>query len=306
MARLAGLELEHRWADWTRAPFTSDSRAARLRLPAALTGAGTRESPVTVGESRVSLGESRPSGRRSRATSNSEPRRPPTPKSRDRNAGARRPERATRGTERKTRRPGRRTRRARVVRRDRQSQSAPSPSTSECTGPRAQVVAFGWLSVVRRRPRTPGRPRRCGPGGEQVGADGVEQVVALEGEAVDEAQRRVRPVDLGHRDGAVEGHDRARGERQQLVVELQRSAASRSRPRVGASLWTALIAAWIWYGPGWLRAQARAARSPGPRRSAPRSQRPRSWSASSTRSPSGVGAGGPARLDRAASARAAP
>lgn len=26
MARLAGLELEHRWADWTRAPFTSDSR----------------------------------------------------------------------------------------------------------------------------------------------------------------------------------------------------------------------------------------------------------------------------------------
>ena len=25
MARLAGLELEHRWSDWRRAPFTADS-----------------------------------------------------------------------------------------------------------------------------------------------------------------------------------------------------------------------------------------------------------------------------------------
>jgi hypothetical protein len=27
MAQLAGLELEHRWADWNRRPFTSDSES---------------------------------------------------------------------------------------------------------------------------------------------------------------------------------------------------------------------------------------------------------------------------------------
>ena len=27
MAQLAGLELERRWADWTRSPFTSDSES---------------------------------------------------------------------------------------------------------------------------------------------------------------------------------------------------------------------------------------------------------------------------------------
>lgn len=35
MARLAGLELEHRWADWDRSPFTADSRShvSVYRLP---------------------------------------------------------------------------------------------------------------------------------------------------------------------------------------------------------------------------------------------------------------------------------
>ena len=32
MARLAGMTLESRWADWTRAEFTSDSRVPRLGL----------------------------------------------------------------------------------------------------------------------------------------------------------------------------------------------------------------------------------------------------------------------------------
>src|SRR6266542_264200 len=43
-------------------------------------------------------------------------------------------------------------------------------------------------------------------------AQAAEQVVALEVEAVDEGERRIRSLDLGHRDRAVEGHDRARGE----------------------------------------------------------------------------------------------
>lgn len=55
----------------------------------------------------------------------------------------------------------------------------------------------------------------------------------------------------------------------------------------GASLWTALIAAWIWYGPGWLRRrQARTRDRPSAIKF--RFQPLRSWSASKTRSPSGV------------------
>ncbi len=56
---------------------------------------------------------------------------------------------------------------------------------------------------------------------QQVGADGMEQVVAVEVEAVDEGERRIRSFDLGHRDRPVERDDRGRGERQQLVVQLQ-------------------------------------------------------------------------------------
>ena len=99
------------------------------------------------------------------------------------------------------------------------------------------------------------RPRRLGAAAEpaqQVGADGVEEVVAVEVELVDERERGLRPVDLGDRDGAVERDDRARREREELVVErriCRQSVSAAAR----ASLWTALIAAWIWYGPGWLR-----------------------------------------------------
>jgi len=40
---------------------------------------------------------------------------------------------------------------------------------------------------------------------QQVGADGMEDVVGAEVQCVDEGERRPWPVDLGHRDGAVEG-----------------------------------------------------------------------------------------------------
>src|SRR4029077_8741940 len=46
-------------------------------------------------------------------------------------------------------------------------------------------------------------------------------MVAVEFEAVDERERRIRSLDLGDGDGAVERDDRARGDRLELVVELQ-------------------------------------------------------------------------------------
>src|ERR1700724_3282803 len=54
---------------------------------------------------------------------------------------------------------------------------------------------------------------------EQVGADGVEQVVARQVEAIDHGERGVRSLDLGYRDRTVEPDDRARSKRQELVVQ---------------------------------------------------------------------------------------
>src|SRR5438128_1291962 len=45
---------------------------------------------------------------------------------------------------------------------------------------------------------------------EQIGANRVEHVIATEVEAVDKGERRVRSLDLGDRDRAVERDDRAR------------------------------------------------------------------------------------------------
>jgi hypothetical protein len=41
---------------------------------------------------------------------------------------------------------------------------------------------------------------------EKLGADGVEQVVPTEVQAVDDGKRRLRFLHLGHRDRAVQGH----------------------------------------------------------------------------------------------------
>jgi hypothetical protein len=51
-----------------------------------------------------------------------------------------------------------------------------------------------------------------------IGAGGVEQVVVTEVEAVDDGERRFRSVHLSHRHGAVQGHGRARGQQQEMVV----------------------------------------------------------------------------------------
>src|SRR5215211_832396 len=73
-----------------------------------------------------------------------------------------------------------------------------------------QEVALG--RVLGAGDRGLVRQRRLGVAAEasqEIGADGVEEVVAVEVEAVDERERRVGPVDLGHRDGAVQRDDRA-------------------------------------------------------------------------------------------------
>ena len=57
----------------------------------------------------------------------------------------------------------------------------------------------------RRRP-----PRVAAEAAQQVGADRVEEVVRAEVERVHEREPAAAAVDLGHRDRAVERHDRAR------------------------------------------------------------------------------------------------
>lgn len=60
---------------------------------------------------------------------------------------------------------------------------------------------------------------RSSESSEQIAAYGVEQVVAVEVQVVDEAWCRGRAVDLGHRDRSVECGDRAGVETRQLVIE---------------------------------------------------------------------------------------
>ena len=56
---------------------------------------------------------------------------------------------------------------------------------------------------------------------EQVGADRMEQVVATKVEAINEGERSIGTLNLRDRDCAIERHDRARRQRQELVVQLQ-------------------------------------------------------------------------------------
>ena len=72
----------------------------------------------------------------------------------------------------------------------------------------------------------------------------MEEVVAVEPEIRQQGETRLRTMDLGHRDRSVEGDHRAGTERQELVVERTICIQSVSAA-VLASLWTALIAAWI-------------------------------------------------------------
>ncbi len=88
-----------------------------------------------------------------------------------------------------------------------------------------QVPALGRVAGLGDRGLV-GGPGLGGPAQppEQVGADGVEQVVPAQvgrGQAVDQIEGHRRAVDLGHRDGAVECDHRAWRDREQLVVQPQ-------------------------------------------------------------------------------------
>ena len=141
---------------------------------------------------------------------------------------------------------------------------------------------------------------------QQVGADRVEEVVARRGRgASTRPARRLGPSTSATATARLSATTGLGVERQQLVVEREDLPPVGVGRRRRASLCTALIAAWIWYGPGSPRRRhapherlplgdqlaVPAARGPG--RPAARARRPRSC------------ARAPARLDRAASARAA-
>ena len=71
-------------------------------------------------------------------------------------------------------------------------------------------------------------------------------MVAVEIEAVEQAERHLRAVELGDGDGPVERDDVGRREAEQLVVERDDLATSRCPRPSAASVWTALIAACSW------------------------------------------------------------
>ena len=106
----------------------------------------------------------------------------------------------------------------------------------------------------------------------------------------------LRTLDLRQRHGPVERDDGARRQRPSAGRRAAGSGAS-PWPRPGASLCTALIAAWIWYGPGRLR-RRHCRTSAWPSAMSGRSHSARSWSASSTRPPSGVRCGPAPGLDQ--------
>jgi hypothetical protein len=96
-------------------------------------------------------------------------------------------------------------------------------SFSDVVGPGERVVVGGY-----------GFGRAAEPA-KQVGSDRVEQVEAakIAGQGIHERQRHVRPVDLGHRDRAVQRHDRAWRKGQQVVVQLPDLRPVSGRRQIG-------------------------------------------------------------------------
>ena len=84
---------------------------------------------------------------------------------------------------------------------------------------------------------------------QQVGADGVVGVVRIELEIVDRLETGRGAVDLRKSDRPIQRHDRRGCPQEQLVVEGDDLRPVRLLG-LAASVWTAFIAAWIWYGPG--------------------------------------------------------
>lgn len=77
-------------------------------------------------------------------------------------------------------------------------------------------------------------------------------MVVVQVQLVHEGERVSGALHLADGDGAVEGDDWRGGGRKQLVVQgaiWDQSVCSTA----AASACTALMAAWSWYGPGWLR-----------------------------------------------------
>src|SRR5438132_4467884 len=54
---------------------------------------------------------------------------------------------------------------------------------------------------------------------KHVRSDGVEEVIVFEFQILEHCQCGVGSLDLGHRDGAIDRHDRTRSNDQELVVQ---------------------------------------------------------------------------------------
>ena len=135
------------------------------------------------------------------------------------------------------------------------SRDTPRESRRERRNVALGVVARGGRGGVVLRSGL-GRPAQPA---QQVGAHGVQIAVAAAGPAPPtRSQRHGRAGHLGHRDRPVQRHDRRRRHRQQLVVERDDLRPVGVAGASAASLCTALIAAWSWYGPGLVAPQARA------------------------------------------------
>jgi len=82
----------------------------------------------------------------------------------------------------------------------------------------------------------------------QAGAHRVVQVIMAEIQVIHDGERRGRAIDPGDRDRPVQRHHRCRREHRELIVQrhdlVPAGAAASAAPAC-----TALIAAWIWYGP---------------------------------------------------------
>jgi hypothetical protein len=103
--------------------------------------------------------------------------------------------------------------------------SARSPARAELRTAALEEGAFRGVVTARDRRivRTSGfvgAPESA----KQIGANGVEQVVAIKAQRIDERQRGAGTLDFGDRDGAVKCDDGSRSHHDELVVERENLA----------------------------------------------------------------------------------
>src|SRR3954452_15026486 len=93
------------------------------------------------------------------------------------------------------------------------SKRADSILTERLTAALEEIALAGVGGAADRRLVCSCRLGVAAEAAQQIGADGVVQMRAIEAKLIDKRKRRTRPCDLGHSDRAVERHDWTRSER---------------------------------------------------------------------------------------------